>query len=333
MTQPDGAALMQRAALIGVRWLREDFGWSWIEGRGKGQFDWTVPDRVMTNASNNGMNVLAMVGYAPSWANGGHADDKYPPLNPQDYADFATAVARRYGVNGTFWAANPALSQRPLAAIEIWNEPWLWGFWKPQPDVAAYAALVRAAAPAIKAVQPGIKVLVSGDLQLGYSDGRDYTNGTNRNWEYGFLAQLLKQNFASGSVDAYSVHPYCQGFGPYQTNIQGFADQTFAQQWLYQKLMLTRDMVTTAGQYKPLWSTEFGWSTNGDVTEATQATYLHDAVKRAVEEWGGFVQHSFVYVLEKPHNGDRDGAYGLFHDDMTPKPAWTALQTLIATGK
>ena len=332
LSQAEGYSLWQRSTGIGVRWAREDFGWSWIEGRGKGQFDWTVPDRVMTNASRLGVNVVAMAGYSPAWANGGRADDKYPPLKARDYADFVVALANRYGRNGTFWSANKDLRPQPVAAIEIWNEPWLWTFWKPQPDAGQYAALVRAAAPAIKAAHPEIKVLISGDLQLGYSDSRDYTNGTNRNWEHGFLARLLKHDFAAGSVDAYAVHPYSQGFGPYQATISWFADQSFAQQWLYQKLVLIRDMVRRAGKYKPLWNTEFGWSTSGDVNESTQAQYLHDALKRAVDEWGGFVQRSFVYVLEKPHNGDRDGGYNLFRDNMTPKPAWTAVERLIATG-
>jgi len=332
MSETDGNALLRRAKDIGVSWIREDFGWSWIEGRGKGQFDWTVPDRVMRNASSLGINVVAMAGYAPAWANGGHADDKYPPLNPQDYRDFVVAVANRYGRNGAFWSTNPSLTPRPLAAIELWNEPWLWTFWKPEPEPARYAALVRAAAPAIKAAHPEIKVLMCGDLQLGYSDSRDYTSGTHRNWEFGFLARLLKEDFSSASVDAYSVHPYSQKFGPYQASISWFADQSFAQQWLYQKLLLTRDMTRAAGKAKPLWNTEFGWSTNGDVDEATQAQYLHDALKRAVDEWGSFVERSFVYVLEKPHNGDRDGGYSLFHDDMSPKPAWLMLQRQLASG-
>jgi hypothetical protein len=329
MDEGEGHALLARASGIGVRWIREDFPWSVIEGRGKGQFDWSVPDRVMRNAARLGINVVAMAGYTPGWANGGR-DDKYPPSNPRDYGDFVAAVANRYGKNGAFWSANPELTQRPLAAIELWNEPWLWAFWKPEPDPAAYAALVRAAAPAIKSVHREIKVLICGDLQLGYADSRDYTSGTKRNWEHGFLARLLKHDFASRSVDAYAVHPYSQKFGPYQATISWFADQTFAQQWLYQKLVLTRDMLRAADRFKPLWNTEFGWSTTGDVDEATQAQYLEGALNRAVKEWDSFVERSFIYVLEKPHNGDRDGGYNLFRDDMTPKPAWLAVQRLLA---
>jgi len=331
MSEAEGREYLNRAASIGVRWVREDFGWSWIESKGKGQADWTIPDGVMRNASVLGVNVLAMVGYSPAWANGGR-DDKYPPINPRDYADFAAAVANRYGQGGTFWAANPTLSPRPIGAIEIWNEPWHHLFWKPEPDVAAYAAMVRAAAPAIKAGHPEIKVLISGDLHFGYSDGRDYTGGTNRHWEHGWLANLLKQDVAGSSVDAYSVHPYSESRGPYQTTIPGFSDQRYAQQWLYQKVLLIRDMAQSAGKFKPLWSTEFGWTTMGDVDEASQATFTRDALVRAVTEWSSFVERSFIYVLERPQNGSRDGAYSLLRDDLSPKPGWMSLQQLMGSG-
>ena len=329
LSKSSGRALLSRARSIGVRWIREEFAWSIIERRGKGKFDWSVPDNVMRNAARLKINVVAMAGYAPPWANGGR-DDKFPPTNVKDYADFVAAVAKRYGKGGRFWSAHRDLPQRPLAAIEIWNEPWLWTFWKPEPDPAQYAALVRAAAPAIKAARRSIKVLISGDLHLGYPDARDYTAGTHRNWEHGFLARLLKHDLALDSVDAYSVHPYSQKFGPFEATISSFADQTFAQQWLYQKLVLIRDMLRTAGKFKPLWNTELGWSTSGDVDEPTQAEYLEGALKRAVEEWGDFVERSFIFVLARPNNTHYAGGYNLLRDDMTPKPAWHTVRRLLA---
>jgi polysaccharide biosynthesis protein PslG len=244
-------------------------------------------------------------------------------LNPADYASFVAAIAKRYGANGRFWAENPSLTPRPLRAIELWNEPWLWGFWRPNPNPAAYAALVRAAAPAIKAVDPRIEVLISGDLHFGWADGKD------NSWLNGWLSQLLRQDLPMAQVDGWAVHPYCGNRGPYQATIKGFADQTYAQQWLYQQLPLIRNMTSAAGKFKPLWSTELGWSTAGDVNPATQGTFVSGAVKRAVDEWAPFVRRSFLYVLEKPHNGDRDGGYSLLKDDGSPKPAWTALQQLV----
>lgn len=324
MSAGDDYSYMKRATAAGVHWFREDFPWSGLEPQ-QGQYDWAPTDTLMANASRLGADVLAIVTYSPAWASGHPESDKYPPLNPADYARFAAAVANRYGRGGTFWSENPALAPRPLRAIELWNEPWLWGFWRPGPDPSAYAALVRAAAPAIKAADPQIQVVLSGDLHLGFADGRP------SNWLNGWLAQLLREDLPMGSLDGWAVHPYCGDRGPYQTTIKGFADQTYAQQWLYQQLLLVRDMTTAAGKFKPIWSTEVGWSTAGDVDEATQAAYVRDAVKRAVDEWSSFVTRSFVYVLEKPHNGDRDGGYSLLRDDGSSKPAWAALSSLVAS--
>jgi hypothetical protein len=89
-------------------------------------------------------------------------------------------------------------------------------------------------------------------------------------------------------------------------------------------------MTKSAGKFKPIWSTEFGWSTSGDVDAATQAKYTTGALRRAVDEWSGFVERSFLYVLERPHNGDRDGGYNLLWDDLSPKPAWTDLSALLS---
>jgi polysaccharide biosynthesis protein PslG len=328
MSARDARAYVQRAAGLGVRWLREDFAWSSIEQR-KGHFNWGKTDGLMRNAAEARMNIVALVAYAPAWANGGHPDDKYPPLNPRDYADFVLAVAHRYGKGGSFWRQNRKLKQRPLSAIELWNEPWSSTFWKPEPDVTAYAALVRATAPRLKARHARIKILVSGDLQLSYSDSRDYADGTQRDWEHGFLARLLREDFAFRSIDGYAVHPYSQHYDPGATTIPGFADQSLAQQWLYRKVLLIRDLLDRAGRLKPLWSTEVGWSTSGDVDEATQGRYLEEALTLAVDEWNGFIARTFVYVLEKPHNRDYAGGYNLLRDDVTPKDGWLRLRRLL----
>ena len=317
-----GYAYMRKATSAGVHWFREDFPWSLLEPQ-HGHYNWTFADRLMRNSARLGGNVVAMAGYSPSWASGHAQSDKYPPRNAADYATFVAAIAHRYGKGGSFWARNPRLTPRPLRAIELWNEPWHHAFWNPDPDPVAYAALVRAAAPAIKAVDPSVKVLISGDLHFRW------TTGQQNSWLNGWLSVLLKQDLPMSSVDGWSVHPYCGNRGPYQATIAGFADQAAAQQWLYQQLLLVRDMTAAAGRFKPIWSTEVGWSTAGDVDLTTQATFVKGAVKRAVGEWSSFVARTFLYVLEKPHNSDRDGGYNLIRDDGSPKPAWIALRSLL----
>jgi hypothetical protein len=322
LSEEEGGEYLKRATSIGVRWFREDFWWSTLEPR-RGEFDWRATDALMRNAARYGANVVAIAGYAPGWASGHPESDKFPPRDPQDYARFCAAIVNRYGEGGSFWAENGSLRPAPIRAIELWNEPWLWAFWGPDPDPAAYASLVRAAAPAIKAAQRDMKVLISGDLHSGYRDGRE------NSWLNGWLSQLLKQDLPMGAVDGWSIHPYSGNRGPHQSTIDGFADQRYATQWLFEQLPLIRDMTSAAGKFKPLWPTEFGWTTGGEVTEEVQASFVREAFTRTVDEWGAFVERSFLYVLERPHNGDRDGGFSLLRDDLSAKPGWAALSSLL----
>ena len=116
-------------------WVREDFAWSTIEPS-RGKFRWARTDALMRNAAQLGLKVLAIATYAPGWATGHPESDKYPPSDPADFARFVSAVTTRYGVRGTFWRSSPRLAPSPLTAIEIWNEPWLGGFWRGGPDPA-----------------------------------------------------------------------------------------------------------------------------------------------------------------------------------------------------
>jgi polysaccharide biosynthesis protein PslG len=322
LSEDEGGRYLERATSIGVRWFREDFWWSVLEPQ-RGQFNWAPTDALMRNAARHGANVVAIAGYAPGWASGRTESDKFPPRDPQDYARFCVAIVERYGERGSFWAENPSLRPAPVRAIELWNEPWFWAFWGPDPDPAGYASLVRAAAPAIKAASRDVRVLISGDLHTGYRDGRE------NSWLNGWLSQLLKQDLPMQAVDGWSIHPYAGNRGPYQSTIEGFADQRYATQWLFEQLPLIRDMTAAAGKFKPLWPTEFGWTTAGEVTEEAQARFVREAFTRTVDEWGAFVERSFLYVLERPHNGDRDGGFSLLRDDGSPKPGWAALSSLL----
>lgn len=308
LSPAEGYRYLWLARAAGITWIREDFAWSTLEPQ-RGRFDWTRTDALMRNAARLGVHVLAIATYAPGWASGHPESDKYPPTNPQDYAAFVRAVATRYGQAGTFWRANPRLPQVPLAAIELWNEPWLSDFWRPAPDPAAYARLVRAAASAAKAVRPRLTILASGDV----SD----------DW----LQQLLAADpglWRSTLVDAWSVHPYCQSESPW--------DSTSPQSGRFDRVLLTRALAQQAGADKPIWITEFGWSTDPSrpdaVTEQTQAQYEHDALVRATTEWRSFVARSFVFTWTKPGAGDQ---YNLIRPDGSVRPAWLAIQSVLAS--
>jgi hypothetical protein len=297
----------------GVGWIREDFTWSEIEPR-RGRFVWARTDALMRNAARLRLHVLAIATYAPGWASGHPESNKYPPTNPQDYARFVKAIAGRYGRGGTFWRANRRLVASPLTAIELWNEPWLTDFWASGPDPAAYAQLVRAAATAAKAVNPGIGLLASGDVSA--SGGGEWLRP---------LVTADPALWRSRLVDAWSVHLYCQERSPW--------DSVSAQQHRFDRVLLTRSLAQQAGADKPIWITEFGWSTQPGaadaVSEATQAQYEYEALLRATREWSSFVRRSFVFTLTKP--SAQADAYNLLRPDGSPRPAWQAITSLIGT--
>jgi hypothetical protein len=83
----------------------------------------------------------------PGWAAG--SGTELAPGHFADYEAFAAAVAARYGVGGSFWAANPQLPYLPIEQFEIWDEANSDNFWIYIPnnawtnaDAAAYAQLL-----------------------------------------------------------------------------------------------------------------------------------------------------------------------------------------------
>jgi hypothetical protein len=309
----DGYRYLRQARGGGIGWIREDFTWSEIEAT-RGRFVWARTDALMRNAARLGLRVLGIATYAPGWASGHPESNKYPPSNPRDYARFVRAVAERYGRGGRFWRMNMnrRLVPSPLTAIELWNEPWLTDFWNSGPDPVAYARLVRAAAAAVKKSKSGVQLLASGDISA--SGGLEWFRS---------LLGADPSLWRSRLVDAWSVHLYCQERSPW--------DSVSAQQHRFDRVLLTRGLAQQAGADKPIWITEFGWSTQQGaadaVSEATQAQYEYEALVRATGEWSSFVRRSFVFTLTKP--SAQADAYNLLRPDGSPRPAWQAITSLI----
>jgi hypothetical protein len=300
---------------LGIRWVRQDISWGAHERR-PGVFDWTRGDRLFRNTALVGVSVLGVLGYSAEWAASGPTI-YHPPSDPGTYASFCREVVRRYGPGGTFWRANPGLPYRPLRAVELWNEPWHANFWRPVPDPAAYARLASAAAKAIRAVQPDVKILVSADVFQGRKDTRESLD-----W-FGPLLEAAPR-FLRDEVDAYSVHLYTQSRSP--------ADSVTPQRWRFDRLLITRELAARAGASHPIWITEFGWNSSAGhrdgVSEETQAAYTIVALRRAFREWGGFVERAFLYRWGRS-GGDYEGGWALARPDGTPKPVVDSLASLL----
>lgn len=139
----------------GFGWVKQAFAWRDIEGRGKGQYDWSITDRIVDQVQGvGGLKLIVRLDSDPTWASGQAYPNAggilmTPPQNTQDYAGFCGVVAARY--------------KGRIAAYQVWNEPNLareWGGQAPSP--AGYAALLKACYQAIKQADPSAIVISAG---------------------------------------------------------------------------------------------------------------------------------------------------------------------------
>lgn len=281
--------------------VRVEVPWSELEPRGADMLDehaLAVTDRLIGDAAAAGIGVIAMVESSPCWASSAPASilrgcvpggpgraSSWPPRDPATYAAFVAYLAQRYGTR--------------LAAIEVWNEPdqanqnYFAGPEKPR----RYAAILRAAYPAIKQANPS--VLVLGGSLVG-------SNGV-------FLRALYAAGI-KGYYDGLSVHFYNLVLG---------------------SLRAIHEVQLANGDTRPLWLNEFGWSScwprqreqqeQACVTATMQASNLADAFRAVART--PYVAAEVVYKLQN----SASESFGVLTTDGTRKPAFTALSKVFVS--
>jgi hypothetical protein len=183
---------------------------------------------------------------------------------------------------------------------EIWNEPNLDHFWAPQADVQRYGTLLRQTIAAIRRVDPTALIVAPG------TSGFDWPFWTALG-DMGTFTQL----------DAVTVHPYGieipEGVGPYYV-----------------------ELAALLHRYSPAWkipvlSGEWGYSSvRGGISEEQQAQNL-------ARQW--LVNLLYDVNLSIWYDWRNDGVdptdieqnFGTVHHDLSPKPAYRAARTLLAT--
>lgn len=305
-----------RAAII-----RIDIHWAWIEPTAPGPASWNQSqierlDAFLAAMATRKIDVLATVMEAPCWASTDpnkncatlSYDWRYPPRDPQEYATFVGELVKRYKGQIRFW--------------EIWNEPNLVGFWH-EPNPAAYTALVKAAYPTIKALDP-TAVVVAG--ALAPCDGTPSCAYS----ALGYLEAMYAAG-ARGFFDKLSYHPYTDGHPPTWYDA-GWPMYSFAS-----SVPAIRQVMQRHGDPSPIWLTEVGWTTvPGDrcadcwtealpVSEAEQAAYLAEAV--AITRSWPYVEALLWYELTDTVEPREQAVvsfehhFGLFRKDYSAKPA------------
>jgi hypothetical protein len=302
----------------GVPWVRMSMAWNGIERFGPGQYDTRFlgdMDYAVQRVRAAGIDVVMPISDGvPYWASADpakHVDgDGHPQWNhlwrPRDFADygrFTGWLVRRYAPLG-------------VHVFEVWNEPNFAHFWPSGPNPGEYAEMLRDASVAIRRADPAATVLLGGL----------YQNGA------GFLDGVYRAG-AGGSFDGVADHFYPPGdpgrCGPGRggeppESLCGIAD-------------VRRVMRAYGDGHKPVWITEFGWSTWDDgVSQAAQATYVAGAFRQLARDFPG-VPVAIAYNLRDNYwlgddSGSQEGNYGFLRTDFTPKPALGALTSAV-TGR
>jgi hypothetical protein len=317
---PDGLSARTDGLVssLGVGWVRLFVSWSVFEPT-KGHLDQAQVAALESGIAGlpRGTKVIVDIVHSPPWASGS-TDDAAPPRDPGDYAAFAGAMARRFAGR--------------VAAWEIWNEEDAPVWWAGAPDAPAYAALLRAAYPAIKTADSRATVV------LGGLTGNDYE----------FLAQLYDHG-AKGHFDAVSVHTdtICDVISPYEYLRNGLTGP-YAQRinrWAFLGYRTVHEVMVAHGDASPIWMTEMGWSVYpgicnsgawagqkaGGVSPVQQASFLLEAYHCLTQD--PYVQVAIWYSMQDtpPFDNPR-GYYGLLDSGLAPRPAFGALSEYAHNG-
>ena len=279
---------------IGVQDIRVFVPWIYVEPV-DGVYNWSSIDMVIQAAQARNMGVMAEVASTPLWAAPPGTIPGAGTPDPATYAAFVSTVAQRYGT--------------AIAAYEIWNEPNIAASSDPI-DPTAYAALLKAAYPAIKAVDPSATV-VAGALGSYVSFGGVTMDPVT------FVQQMLAAG-AANYFDALSFHPYQESL-PFSQGL-GVASSPLSQ------LNSIYQLMTQYGDgLKKIWISEFGAST-ADVSQQTQA----DLIKNLLDAWQSIAYAGPVFIYTAQDGVPGADNYGIYNADWTPKLAVAVIQQAIA---
>jgi hypothetical protein len=321
-TLTDQDALYMKAG--GIETVRWPLAWNGVQPAANGAFNWAAFDPVVEVASRHGLKVLPFIYGTPSWI-----DSKYTKL-PVDsgrakraWSSFLEAVVRRYGPGGEFWKLHapgvqyvPEIGRpMPIRTWQIWNEANFFYFAFPATP-QRYVKLLKISSPAIKRVDPGAKVILSGLF------GEPTAKGSRGMPATEFLDAVYRTPGIKRFFDGVSLHPYAAFSQDLEVMTEALHEVTIENQ----------DRV-------PLYVTEMGWGSQNNFKQVAFEQGPRGQVKQ--------LKASYGYLLENRHRLNLKQVYwfswkdergscsfcdsvGLFREGakFKPKPAWHAFVSL-----
>jgi polysaccharide biosynthesis protein PslG len=313
------AEYMRAGGIGSVRW---PVAWAGVQPSAEGGYQWDGIDEVAATAARHHLTVLPFLYATPSWLASKYTS--LPVANARQRAAwtaFVRAAVGRYGPRGSFWRehgprSDEPLPKTPIRTWQIWNEANFFYFAFPV-SVSRYAQTLKLAHGAVKAVDPGATVLLSGLFGEPDQHGRRGMSAVK------FLEALYRMPGIASDFDAVALHPYA-------VSAKDLEELTEA---MREVVLANHD--PRAG----LYITEMGWGSQNDF----QQVAFEQGVKGQVRQ----LRNSYGFLLRNRVRLNLKGAYwfswqdlagscnfcdsvGLFHAGkrLKPKPAWHAFVRL-----
>ena len=270
----------------GFKFIRMDLTWAGVE-RKKGVYDFARSgyDALTKGCVKRGIRILYILDYS----NKLYESERSVRTNAgrKAFAAFAQAAATRYKGKGILW--------------EIWNEPNIKIFWRPQPSVDDYCKLVELTAPLVRKADPSGLVVAPATSQIPFE----------------WLEECFKKGMLKW-IDVLSVHPY-----------RPHRPETVIKD--YSRLRELIERHAPKGGKIPIISGEWGYSNiNWDkarLSDEKQAQYLAREFlinlyqKIPVSIW-------YDWKNDGTNPNEREHHFGTVTHDLKPKAAYLAASVL-----
>jgi hypothetical protein len=214
-------------------------------------YDWSGADAILRGLRKHHVAALVTLYGSPKWANGRHSPN-FAPRSKWTLAAFATAAARRYA-----W----------VRMWEVWNEPNLRTFLRPNSPSVYVQRLLNPTYVALHRVRAAVRVAG------GATSPRRTPSGM------GPVQFMRGMSAARGRLDAYSHHPY--PVSRFETTTRANCRYCTGVLTFARLSELLKEVRRDFGR-KRVWLTEYGYQTNPPdrylgVSPALQARYLAQA--------------------------------------------------------
>ncbi len=279
-------------------------------------------DLIVLEAARNGIEILPTLYGTPDWVardlDGAVCEgDVCATFAPRSlaaldaWAGFVGAAVDRYGPDGSLWKENPEIQRLPVRAWQIWNEQNSPTFYRPAPDVDAYANLLAASERAIHERDPDAELILGGLFGTPLDGERPAFTA----WD--FLARLYAIPGAEADFDGVGAHPYAAHLEKVD----------------YQLDLMHREIERAGDLDASIWVTEIGWASSGPEDplnrgfegQALQLTEAFDYLLEHRLEWN---IEAVTWYSWRDYSGPGlcswCGGSGLFTEDLEPKVSWEA---------